>query len=64
MQRFAALQSRPSRANLGAVPERAVLVGEQHQLAVAHACLAARIVQQHQREQAEDLGLIRHQLRE
>ena len=40
----------------------AVLVGEQHDLAVgADASLAARVVQQHQREQAERLRLVGHQ---
>ena len=46
------------------VPERAVLVGEQHQLAIAEACPAAGVVQQHQREQAVHLGLVGHQLGE
>ena len=33
------------------VPQRAILVGEQRELTVARTCVAARIVQQHHREQ-------------
>ena len=62
-------QRRTSRLALGdqrAVPPGAVLVGEQHELAVAASVRAARrdSVEQHQREQAQRLGLVRHQLDE
>ena len=45
-----------------AIPQRAVLIVEQHELAVfVDACGTARVVQQHQREQARDLGVVGHQ---
>ena len=56
--------ARAARGDLRRVPQRAVLVGEQHDLAVAQARLAARVVQQHQRQQAVHLGLVGHQLGE
>ena len=43
---------------------RAVLVGEQHELAVTEPGLATRVVEQHHREQAVRLGLVGHQLDE
>src|SRR3954452_11929354 len=46
------------------VPERAVLVAEQHQLPAGEARLSPAGVGQHQCEQTVDLGLIGHQLRE
>ena len=53
--------ARPARI-CSRVPQRPILVGEQHELAVAQARLAARVVQQHQRQQPEHLGLVGHQL--
>ena len=48
-----------------AVPERAVLLLERDELAVrARTGLAARVGHEHEREQAEHLGLIGHQLGE
>ena len=58
------VEHRPPLGDLAGVPERAVLVGEQHQLAVAEARLAAGVVQQHHRQQAVHLGLVGHQLGE
>ena len=50
---------------LGLVPARAVLVLERHEVAgVVDARGAAGVVQQHEREQAERLGLVGHQLGE
>ena len=47
------------------VPQRAILVVEQHELARGvEPRSPARVVQQHQREQAEHLGLVGHQHRE
>ena len=44
------------------MPERAVLIGEQHQLAaLVHPRVAARMVQEHQRQQAAHLALVGHQ---
>ena len=59
-----ALERGAAGLDLRAVPQRAILVGEQHELAVAKARVAARVVQQHQREQPERLGLVGHQLGE
>ena len=51
--------------DLGGVPARAVLIGEQHELAVrVEPRVAARVVQDHQRQQATHLGLVGHQLGE
>ncbi len=44
------------------VPQRPVLIGEQHQIPVAKPGLATRVVQQHHRQQAVRLGLIGQQL--
>ena len=47
------------------VPQRAVLVGQRHQLAGrAHAGRSARLGEQQQREQPEHLGLVGHQVGE
>jgi hypothetical protein len=44
------------------VPQRAILVLQQHELTVVvHARVAARVVQQHQGHQAAHLALVRHQ---
>ena len=46
----------------GAIPPRAVLLGKQHQRAVvSNARRAARFSEEHQRQQARDLGFIGHQ---
>ena len=50
--------------DLRGVPARAVLVGEQHELAAGEARVAARVVEQHQRLEAVHLRLVRHQLGE
>ena len=51
--------------DLARVPQRPVLVLEQDEIAVrAQAGIAARVVQQHQRQQARHLGLVRHQRRQ
>ena len=48
--------------DLCAVPQRAVLVLEQDELAAGpDACVAARVLKEHQREQPEHLGLVGHQ---
>ena len=64
MQRERAVERRPSVGDLRGVPERAVLVGEQHQLAIAEPRLAAGVEQQHHRQQAVHLRLVGHQLGE
>ncbi len=47
------------------VPPGAVLVFEQHQVAgTVDACRSARVVQEHQREQAQGFGFVGHQLGE
>ena len=46
---------------LAGVPERAVLVLEQHQLVAVHTRRAAGVVGEHQGEQAADLALVGHQ---
>ena len=61
-QRKRAVERRAPRLDLPAVPQRPVLLGEQHQLAAAHARRAARVVQEHQRQQPTDLRLVGHQL--
>ena len=63
-QRERAVEHRAALRDLLGVPARRVLVGEQHELAVVEARVAARVVQQHQRQQAVDLGLVGHQLGE
>jgi hypothetical protein len=50
--------------DLRGVPARAVLVCEQHQLAAFEPGVTACIVEQHEREQAVHLRLVRHQLGE
>ena len=56
------LQEPPAFADLLLVPQRAVLVVEQDDLAVAGAGGSAGVVQQHEREQREDLALVGHEL--
>ena len=55
------LQQVPALAELLPVPQRAVLVIEQDDLAVAQPGRPARVVQQHQRQQREHLALVRHE---
>ena len=55
----------PPLVDPGPVPARAVLVLEQHELAARpRPRLAPRVVEEHQRQQPEDLGLVGHQRRE
>ena len=58
MQSQGPVEHRPPVGDLRGVPERAVLVGEQDQVAVPKPCLAAGVVQQHQRQQAVHLRLV------
>ena len=58
------VEHRPPVGDLRRVPERAVLVGEQHQVAAAEPRLAAGVVQQHHRQQTVHLRLVGHQLGE
>ena len=57
-----AADERVALRDLGRVPERMVLVGEQDERPVLRARSAAGVGQQQQREQAEHLGLVGHQL--
>jgi hypothetical protein len=51
--------------DLGAIPTCPVLVLEQHEVTIrCRARVASRVVEQHQGEQAEGLGLVRHELDE
>ena len=59
-----AVERRPPAGDLRGVPARAVLVGEQHQVALAEPRLAAGVEQQHHRQQAVHLRLVGHQLGE
>ena len=57
------VRERAALLDLVGVPQRAVLVGEQHEPPVGvDARVAPRVVQQHQREQPARLALLRHQL--
>ena len=60
--RPARVHQRGALGDLAGVPARAVLVLQQHELAGrVEARVAARVMEQHQREQAEHLGLVGHQ---
>ena len=59
-----AIENDPARRDLLAIPARAVLLCEEHQLAVDPTSIAASVVQQHQSHQAVRLGLVGHQLGE
>ena len=63
-EREGPIQRRPAVGDLLGVHERAVLVGEQHQLAVPEPGLAAGVEQQHQRQQTVHLGFVGHELGE
>ncbi len=59
-QRF--FHQRQSLGDLAMIPQRAVLVFQQHDVAaIRRAAGAARVVQQHQRQQSLDLAPSRHQ---
>jgi hypothetical protein len=50
--------------DLARVPARAILIRQKHELPATEASFAPGVVQQHQRQQAVHLGLVRHQLRQ
>ena len=61
-QRLGPLEHPQALVDRARVPEAAVLVGEQDELAVGRQPrVAARVLQQHQRQQPERLGLVGHQ---
>ncbi len=64
VQRDAAVELAPSALDQRAIPQRAVLVVQQHQLAVAKASWSARQQQRHHRQQTVHLGLVWHQFAE
>ena len=57
-----AVELAPPRGDLVDVPEGAILVTEEDDRALGEAGLAPGVVQEHQRQQAVHLGLVRHQL--
>ncbi len=59
-----AIERRSTFLDLRLIPERAVLCFQQHQLVARVRRSTTGVVAQHQREQAVDFGLIRHQLGE
>jgi hypothetical protein len=59
-----ALERGAALRDLLVVPQRAVLVAQEHDAAAGEARLATRVVHQHQREQGVDLGLVGHKLDE
>ena len=61
MQRQRPVEHRAAVLDLGRVPERVVLVVQQHQVVAPEPCLAPGVEQQHQRQQPLHLGLVRHQ---
>jgi hypothetical protein len=63
-ERERSIEDLASLGDLVGVPELAVLVVQQDQLAVAKTRLAPRVVQQHHRQETVDLGLVRQQLSE
>jgi hypothetical protein len=60
----AALERQPALLDLAAVPERPVLLLEQHELSVPHPRLAPRVLEEQQRVQPVHLRLVGHQRRE
>jgi hypothetical protein len=60
----AALERQPALLDLAAVPERPVLLIEQHELSVPHPRLAPRVLEEQQRVQPVHLRLVGHQRRE
>jgi hypothetical protein len=63
-ERQRAIELGASRLDLIEIPARAVLLGQQHQLSVGEAGVAASVVDQHQGQQRAHLGLVGHQLGE
>ena len=61
-QRDRALEQLAAFVDLVLVPQRPVLVVEQDELAVPEAGGAARVVDQHEREQGVRFGLVGHEL--
>ena len=56
------LDQRRALGDLRVVPARAVLVGQEHEVAVVvDTGVPAGVVQEHQRDEAVDLGLVGHQ---
>ncbi len=64
VQRQSSVEDRQTIGDLSCVPERAVLVGEQDQVATPKPRPAAGVVQQHHRQQTVDLRFVGHQLGE
>ena len=60
-QRHRPVQGGAALLDPAGVPQRAVLVGEQHQLVAGEARRAPGVVAQHQRQQPVGLGLVGHQ---
>ena len=61
-QRLGALEHPQPLVDLARVPEAAILVGEEDELAVGREPrVAPRVLQQHQRQQPERLRLVRHE---
>jgi hypothetical protein len=63
-KRHRAVERLLSPVDLLTVPERAVLLGEEHDLLAGEASLPSRVVEQHQGQEPVNLRLVRHQLRE
>ena len=63
-ERQRSIELRPPGLDLIGVPERPVLIAQEHDLAIGEPGLAASVVDQHQRKQRPDLGLVGHQLGE
>ena len=63
-QRDGAVERAAARDDLRVIPERAILILQQHELVALQACRATRVVQQRQRQQAVRLGLVGHQRRQ
>jgi hypothetical protein len=60
-QRKCPVEQRTPSGDLRLIPARAILVGEQDELALVEAGLPPGVVEEHQREQALHLGLVGHQ---
>src|SRR5947209_4898826 len=58
------VERRTATRELARVPQRSVLLRQQDEVAITEASPPARVVQQHQRHQAMNLGLVRHQFGE
>ena len=55
------VDGRPALGDESSVPTRPILIAEQDDLAVDDPRITARIVQQHQRDEALHLGLVGHE---